>query len=150
LTSTTGAIFLGFGSAVTSSTTGAPAWSTTATTTGPAQSIGITVTSASGVNYLGYAVITATASNALVGTTAITVSQSDLWRVRIDATTPGNVVLSAINASWPASIGWQTVYTYTGGAFTVPLQPIISVSKSNDASAINLYVRYIGIQNVKP
>lgn len=149
-TATTGACFVGLGSAITTSTTGAPIWSASGINAGPTQSIGFSVsnvinyTTTTSVKYLAYSVITATASTVTV--TAITVSQSDVFQVRLDATTPTAIVLS-VNKN---ATGWYRLYSFDGSAFTLPLQPVLLVAKKNDASVIDLRVRYSMLQVMQP
>ena len=146
LTSTTGAGFVGFASAIGATTSNAPAWSTTATTYGPSQALGFTVTSSLGVGYLGYAVYSATDSRAVIAISSVTVSQSDVFRVRIDATTTTQTTLKYSKNG----AKWQTLYTFDASAFTAALQLVISVAKKVDASAIDLRLRYVKVQVLQP
>jgi hypothetical protein len=147
-TSTLGAAFVGLGSAVGTTTSSSPAWSTTATTYGPAQVIGLTLTGSSGSTkcYLGYAVYSATDSRAIITVTSVTVSQTDALQLRIDATTSTNVQLKYCLNAGP----WQTLYQFDATPFTTPLQPVIQVAKQADASVVDLRVRYIKLQLLQP
>ena len=147
-TSTLGAAFVGLSSAVSSTLSSSPAWSTTATTFGPAQVIGVFVTGSSGTTtpYLGYAYYAATNSAAVIAVTSVSVSQSDTLRVRIDATNSGAVILSYKQND----AGWKTLATFSGSPFTSPLQPMLQVAKQADASVIDMRVRYVAGQIIKP
>ena len=141
------AFTVGLANTVTATASGSVAWSTSVATYGPTQVLAFNVTSGAAAPVLGYtAIVNASSSGTIQNVSSVTVSASDLFRVRIDATTPTNIIFSySKNAA-----EWQTLGTVTTLPFTVPLQPFAAVNKDADAAVVDVRVRYIGIQNVQP
>jgi hypothetical protein len=141
-------IAIGLSGPVITTASGSVVWSTSVNTYGPTPVLAVNVTSGAAAPVLGYtAIVNTSASGTIQYVSSVTVSASDVIRVRIDATTPTNVVFSY---SKNGAI-WQTMGTpVTTLPFTVPLQPFVAVNKDADAAAVDVRVRYIGIQNVNP
>lgn len=142
-----GGVFIGFAGTVAVTSSGAsPAWSTSATTYGPSQVLGFNVTSGASAPVLGYtSIVTTSATGTTQVISTIPLTSASVVRVRIDATQPSNVqMLARVDNS-----DWVRLGVVDATKFSSPMQPLISVSKTNDATAIVLRVRALYIQTTK-